>query len=435
MADVGTTSRTKSLSPNTHTVLAASSNPYRTLVIMIMVLIVLMGMSEAMSRLVFFWHWGARLYDIQPLSYSLRLGWTFAPGSYKEFSINSLGFRRPEPVSVIPPAQTSRVFLVGGSTAFGMNGLYPQIAPKPLSYHDTIDYQLQELLQRHQSDRRVEVINAAVPEYRLYQELTLFQEKLVNLRPDAVIFIDGHNDISFLTAGSSLIMQAAPYWGNRHAWRAERVLNHPIVGPLFFMDIYLGRHSYFYHGLSSMFQRYGSRVTWTGDASNLWGVEAFRPEQEAAFQKKYAERLAGLQQALPLYVNLVKDLKAIASSRGIPVIYVLQPEIVTEPSELLSERDAVVQRLAFEHHRDFGTFAWRYLVRAISQALESLSSDDFRVLDLTKVASRADETPLYTDYCHLTREGNGVISDRLYQLLAKMMVRRGRPNGEPRPLS
>lgn len=399
-------------------------NPYRSTVLMLISTLIILGAAEGTSRLFYLWHWGGHLYDIQALSYSMRLGWVFGPGSFREFDINSAGFRRPDPVTIAPSENTLRVFLVGGSTAFGMNGLYPQIQPVPLSYHDTIDYMLQNSFEGDETGLRIEVINAAVPEYRLFQEITLLEEKLLNFRPHAVIFLDGHNDISFLTGGADLVMQSAPYWSNRHVIRGERVLNDPVLGPLFFLDVYLGRNSYFYHGLSSLFQRHGSTLTWADRGEHLWGREPFSPNRESELREKYADRLEGLNTALPLYIQLVQDLKAIATARNIPVIYVLQPEVVAESGSILSQQDTVVQRLAFEHHRDYGTLAWRYLTRKIYEALMPLSSESFRVVDLTKLGTpHSTTTSLYTDYCHLTREGNAFLAARLKPVLKEILAR------------
>ena len=139
------------------------SNPYRSIVLMLISTLIILCIAEGTSRLFYLWHWDGHLYDIQPLSYSMRLGWVFGPGTFREFDINSAGFRRPHPVTIAPSENTIRVFLVGGSTAFGMNGLYPQIQTVPLSYHDTIDYVLQNSFEGGETGFRIEVINAAVP--------------------------------------------------------------------------------------------------------------------------------------------------------------------------------------------------------------------------------------------------------------------------------
>ncbi|MGH7232657.1 MAG: hypothetical protein ACREJU_15060 [Nitrospiraceae bacterium] len=379
---------------------------------------------EGVSRLYYYVHWGNHLYGIQHNEYSLRLGWSLAPGTYRYFHVNDQGFRRTNNVSLVPSNDTIRIFLVGGSTAFGSNGLYPQVDVKPLYDQDTIDYQLQLLLKTRHPGSRFEVINAAVSEYRLFQEMTLFREKLVNFHPDLVIFLDGHNDISALTEGAALVHESAPYWKNRHFQRGQRVLNESSpLGPLLYLDIYLGRASYLYYGMTVLHQRiheifasHGGVPTVIGD----WGDSAFRPSEEKALRERYERRLKELDTVLHLYLDLVNDLKVGAARRNIKIVYGLQPQIVVEEPSNLSKKDQQIQQIAFQHQRDFGSLSWRYLTSKISSRLTKESTPNFRFVDLVTIA-KDHPGELYTDYCHLTAEGNRIVAERLYPIVAAMI--------------
>ena len=267
---------------------------------------------EGASRLFYYVHWGNHLYGIQHNEYSLRLGWTLSPGTYRYFQINHQGFRRSNDVLLVPPPNTIRIFLVGGSTAFGSNGHYPQVDARPLYDEDTIDSQLQRLLTTRHPDAQFEVINAAVNEYRLFQEMTLFREKLINFHPHLIIFLDGHNDISALTEGAALAEQAAPYWKNRHFQRGQRALNESsLLGPLLYLDIYLGRASYLYYGMTVLHQRLHEVLAYQGrvpTAIGDWGNAAFRPSKEKTLREQYELKLKELDKALPLYLDLINDL-------------------------------------------------------------------------------------------------------------------------------
>jgi hypothetical protein len=283
---------------------------------------------EGASRIGFYAYWGGRFYPIQSTEYSLRQGWQLRPGTYQGYQINNQGFRRRHDVALAPLDKTMRIFLVGGSTAFGSNGLYPQVHPKPLDHRETIDSQLQALLEARHPDLHFEVINAAVNEYRLYQEISLFLEKLVNFHPHLVIFLDGHNDISFLTQGKALARDPVPYWNNRHLVRGELVLNASILSPVYYLDINLGRASYLYHGLSMFHQRlHETAFLSLTSAAGPWGDGVFRLSDEKLLKHQYAQYLNELDSVLPLYLSSVKDLKAIGNSRGTKLVYALQPEI------------------------------------------------------------------------------------------------------------
>ena len=376
--------------------------------------LVFVALLEAGARCFYFLRWG-RLYPVAASVYAIPLGWRLAPGEYSQLHVNEQGFRRTSQTAVTPPPGITRVFLLGGSTAFGSNGLYPQVAATPLGEDTTIDRHLETLLNQRHSGRRFEVINAGVPEYRLFQEFSLFREKLLGYGPELLIFLDGHNDFSTLTREHASLSPIAPYWSNRLFVRAERVLNaSDALAPAYFLDLYLGRRSYAYHALATLLQRVADwrAVDSGGGRATGWGTRPFVVGEEAALRAKHAEQLGQIRKRLHLYVGQVRDLRAVAESRRVPVLYVLQPEIVVERGSDLSAQELEIQRIAFAQHRDLGTVAWRELGPELAAELASLTSERFRFLDLQRIAARDPDT-LYTDYCHLTSKGNAVVAAAL----------------------
>ena len=79
------------------------------------------------------------------------------------------------------------VWAFGGSTLFGWG----------LADKFSVPYLLQAELQKQMPDRRVQVVNFAVPIYNSSQELALFVANLRNSKPDMAFFFDGVNDIWF----------------------------------------------------------------------------------------------------------------------------------------------------------------------------------------------------------------------------------------------
>jgi hypothetical protein len=190
---------------------------------------------------------------------------------------------------------------------------------------------------------------------------------------------------------------------------------------LYWLDIFFGRVSYVYHGLSVLFQR---TADWTAVTDrDAWGTGVFRPEDEAQLKQVYAAQLREVDEVLPLYLAQIADLRAIAASRGIKVIYALQPEIVVEPTSSLTPTEARVQNLAFRHHRDLGTLKWRYLSSKIANYLEGLNDENFRTVNLVSIAAANHSEDLYTDYCHLTSAGNLLVARRLYSEVVKSLDR------------
>jgi lysophospholipase L1-like esterase len=120
------------------------------------------------------------------------------PGSHTTMircpiSINSLGFRGPE----IAPAKNGvyRIVALGESTTFGMT-----IGPEDKSWPEALE---QIIRQRLKTRRPVQVINAGVPDYSIYDNLRRLPREILPLHPDMIISYHGAN--GFHTLESSVL--------------------------------------------------------------------------------------------------------------------------------------------------------------------------------------------------------------------------------------
>src|SRR5689334_16316945 len=61
--------------------------------------------------------------------------------------VNAQGFRRDQDVRLVKPPNSIRVFLLGGSVAYGGDTLYPELTGNwKIRNHETIDYYLEKRL-------------------------------------------------------------------------------------------------------------------------------------------------------------------------------------------------------------------------------------------------------------------------------------------------
>ena len=101
-------------------------------------------------------------------------------------SINSHGFRGPE-FEVQRPEGTYRVFVIGGSSAFGSGNVDST----------TIPAHLERMYREAGLPFRVEVINAGIPSAQSHTESMLVKDRILGMDPDLLIVYDGHNDIVY----------------------------------------------------------------------------------------------------------------------------------------------------------------------------------------------------------------------------------------------
>jgi len=132
--------------------------------------------------------------------------------------INPQGMRDQDPVPQAKPPQEMRIFLIGGSTAFG---LYAPSNDKTIG--ELLEQKLQNRVaeqrrspQKFQPpvlpffieqveaalalpplipDRTYRVITSAVPGYTSQEELSLLSHQILRLQPDYLILLDGYSDL------------------------------------------------------------------------------------------------------------------------------------------------------------------------------------------------------------------------------------------------
>src|SRR5439155_25838703 len=122
------------------------------------------------------------------------VGYAPAPGPLTGGHINSLQFRYRRELQTPKPPQTCRIFLVGGSTAYGSGA-----SSNETTVGGYLEHYLNE--QAEQFGCRFEVITADCYGWASTNERILIENRLVELEPDVVVMLSGHNDIFWSLRG------------------------------------------------------------------------------------------------------------------------------------------------------------------------------------------------------------------------------------------
>jgi hypothetical protein len=102
------------------------------------------------------------------------------------FTTNSLGFRDKEYTSE-KPANTIRIVLIGGSIEMGVG----------VNTNETYENLIEDELNKSKllgPDKKVEILNFAISNNHLYQNIKMFEEKASTLNPDIVIYTAHSNE-------------------------------------------------------------------------------------------------------------------------------------------------------------------------------------------------------------------------------------------------
>lgn len=314
---------------------------------------------------------------------------------------NAQGFRRSEDVARSKPDGTYRIFLMGASTAYGLGGMWPHLQTEyeVLDNSETIDAYLEQMLEGRLPAARVEVINAGIPSIWTHHHLIYLNQQILSYEPDMILFLDGFNDHFFYSRGHD---QFASYLQTE---QASVIMGEPTVSSLIRMNGWWWfRRSAFVH--------LGARA-----ARNVKALLGSR-ERPPAIDVDSA--MAGLQEVFPRNaLKMIERNALLLEAEGIPAIFMLQPMLALERQNL--ERMPPIERELFE----FNIEAWApryedYLRRAApwvaTRVEETVRARGAHFLDLTGLYAES-EGQIFTDYAHLTPEGNRILARTVADLI------------------
>ena len=325
------------------------------------------------------------------------------------------GFRRSEPVSLKKPANTVRIIVLGTSALYGIGAREPFPAHPPLANDETITHFLEQFLRERlradEADHDVEVINAGVSAYRTFQHLMYLNSDLLAYEPDIVINFDGHND--FYAA------DRFDRW-NTYAYSTS-ILVDEFNGRTFFLPALTGTralspYSNFFNLLERVLRR-----TWYGK------VELplpHTPSKSFETPEEFETKIRTI--AENSYLRDLCQIHELGRFAGYDHCVFLQPEILLEDEDALSESDRRLQQIT-RNLLAAGTSERKQQVRALLPEL--FGEYEIPFFDIAELAPVNDERrDLYIDYCHLTPAGAELTArsmlDVVYQMFAAHIQRK-----------
>lgn len=330
------------------------------------------------------------------------------------------GFRRDTDVSLEKPANTVRIFLTGGSTAYGYATNMPEDTDnrwRLLYNNQTIDYYLEQKLNQTFPSKHWEVINAAAPAYQLIQELGQMQSALLRYRPDCIILLDGYNDIDALWKHAN--ENYDPYATVEDSKQFDLLANPGSFGSLqFFLAEWMRSNSAAFrlmedHLWSIGMQRYSAELKRQPGNNPVRFSDLTQTEQA---------RFAIAQRQLGYYTHTAQQIDRILELDGVKAIFLLQPVVFLTHKQLTASEQRILNDELTMRGR---SYAFEQFMPEVDASMKATAErEGFVFLNLIDVF---DHTPdqTFSDDVHLTPEGNRIIAERLF-LLLKEMSREGK---------
>lgn len=323
--------------------------------------------------------------------------------SQEDVTTDDFGFVHDTPISIEKPANTIRIFLNGGSALFGAGQarVYsPEIEfPSPMySYPDSIAGKLKAFLREQRPDLHFEVINAAAYTKRMHQSLPDYLSTISRFAPDFMINMDGYNDLNAFVSGtpfSDLADDLQLYIDLEAPPRFPETLNS-------------------YQVMKRVIQRIIGDPFQTG-----LGVQVHSsPIETTVPRSTYIENEPTYIENSKRFLDTLDRYAAVLREDEVEWLFVLQPMVDRGDNKELTDSEAAWQRYVQTFKNDpvqyreiLRYFFDEYLSDELKRHVEDAG---FSYIDMGKETMALDrDFQLFTDYCHLTVQGNVFVAERM----------------------
>jgi hypothetical protein len=332
--------------------------------------------------------------------------------------IDEHGFLSDGPVALAKPEGTIRIFLMGGSGLFGagQSHEYSTIHEYPgggmiYSYSLSISGQLKKDLERRYPGVHFEVITAAAFLQTLHQSFLYYVETISRFSPDYVINMDGYNDVPSMFTG-------APY-----PYLEKETRNYAILRDQFESNRWLKNHVSAFRVLSMLRRKFflTPEVGFGADERKLSDLTI-----SSDLLGAYQERRRGYIQNSKRFMQILNHYMATLRSDGVQFIFSLQPML--DRSEGNKPLSTIESKMASEFglwhgapkNKEDGALILKYFFDDYlsDELARQTTAMGVRYVDIgDRMKTIPANVEFYTDYCHMTQEGNRLIAIQFSEAL------------------
>jgi hypothetical protein len=330
---------------------------------------------------------------------------------------NRQGFRRSTETARVKPAGMYRIFMMGGSAAYGLQSMsrFGQVKYSVIRNDETIDHYLERFLKNRLGRERVEVINAAITSHQSHHHLIYLNQVILKYSPDMVVFIDGFNDYYPYQPNFDQFRDYA------YQERAHQMLDEPTVSAwLKYTGWWLFRKSHMVHLAGRTLHPIWLQVRKVGRPRARIDVEAALKQLRVNAEGNF--------------VKMIERSAMILRHEGVVPVFTLQPELVFKLQKVLSSLEQQIYReLDTEWQENFVEYKNRARPIVTEYARTAAKRTGAMFFDLTDIYGGV-AGDVYTDYCHLTPLGAERLAEYLGEKLlptirAQLAARHQEPSG------
>jgi hypothetical protein len=363
------------------------------------------------------------------------LGYQLSPKQSSPFwTINAQGFRDTDDVPVQKPSGEVRIFVLGGTTAFGQlsasnqtmfahqleklfNAQVADQKAKPNKYQpEILPYTADEVTKvltraDRLPDRQYRVINAAVPGYASGNELAYLLQHVADYSPDIVLVLDGYDDLLLPSDRSGVEIPGLDdvLAGKGDGWSAQA------TGAIAngFNNLYLVKAT----------QRWIFRKDSKIDPEQVRSLNL--NATNLPLNQSLAANSTELDQRIARYQNHLLQMVRWSSAAKKQLIIGIQPEVTgygkTKPS---AAEASLVNQLGTAYGEQVRT-GYGKLAAAANSATQGAAHA--KVMNLYGMFGEKGKGGMFVTPTGLTDQGNGILAERIYRAIAADLAIKPKP--------
>jgi len=353
--------------------------------------------------------------------------------SEKDIVIDSYGFISNCDLSKPKGVKTFRIFLTGGSAAYGNGQSDPyervkKYAGGVYSFESSIAGQIELILNNTYPEFHFEVVNACASGRQIHQSIGLYLSVIKDLSPDVVISMDGMNDLATINGIS-------PY------------SDIPVDVFSKYLELYQINENFQEKSFSQMINLIKA-IHFSNVTNKLMTHEKSKQDRLMNYDRKnytaikYREYKNEMSAHCNVFTDLILYYHTLCQLKDVTFIFCLQPLLNREINKVLTPTEQRLQQLVnpinislgvsnipdstIIRYEEMGNYTLKFFIDDyLSKEIDTLSGDyGFEYIDFNRaIENKYAESDFYTDYCHLTFEANKIIAEILSERIGMVLFR------------
>lgn len=350
------------------------------------------------------------------------MGYKLVDNQKNQFwQINEQGYRDQAPLPLAKPKNEFRIFILGGSTAFGQGNQKNE---------DTISHKLELRLQQRVAQqtrtpgkyrpdvfpffmptrqklmqlpakihpKKYRVINAAVPGYTSGNSLAQFALAIFPYQPDMIVIIDGYADLMLPSSQAKADIPKIDEFLQDASGHYQTYLNQSFKH---WLD-----HTYLVKTLDQLVFK---------PQPSLAQSSLIIPTQMRSLDQYVPSNEKELNLRIKRYQANHKQLIRLAAVAKVPVIIATQPEITGRPVDKLLPQEKILRDQLGKKYLEKMPKSYSKFIE-VNQQLAKIFPKNVTVVNLYNL-NQTFSKPMFSDPIHLTEQANTFIAEKLYYTL------------------